>query len=120
MHWIMNVTLLQCDTMIQEEMHIASKGEIETAMEEFQPKGFGGTDFRPVFDWVDKFQKTGGKVQALLYLSDGAGDFPEQAPDYPVAFLLYETDDWTIQQIPKWITCLKLDTTHFTVEEASV
>ena len=116
----MNVTLLQCDAMIQGELQITSGDQIETALKEFQPKGFGGTDFRPVFDWADDFQNNGGNVQALLYLSDGAGDFPEQEPDYPVAFLLYDTDDWAIQQMPKWITRLKLDINRFTVEEATI
>ncbi|MBR6543349.1 MAG: hypothetical protein IKT73_09110 [Anaerotignum sp.] len=115
----MNVTLLQCDTMIQEEIHITSKKEIKTAMEAFQPKGFGGTDFRPVFDWIKERQRYGEKIQALLYLSDGAGEFPKEIPDYPVAFLLYDTDEWTVEEMPKWITSLYLDTDRFTIKEAT-
>jgi predicted metal-dependent peptidase len=44
-------------------------------------KGGGGTDFRPVFDWVadNDIQPT-----ALIYLTDMEGTFPSAGPDYPV------------------------------------
>lgn len=42
--------------------------------------GGGGTDFRPVFDWVDKQNIT---VDALIYLTDLQGSFPKEAPEYP-------------------------------------
>jgi predicted metal-dependent peptidase len=43
--------------------------------------GGGGTDFRPVFDWITE---QGGTPDALAYLTDGLGCFPDQAPNYPV------------------------------------
>lgn len=43
--------------------------------------GGGGTDFRPVFDWVDKNDIN---PVALVYLTDMFGSFPEQAPSYNV------------------------------------
>lgn len=45
------------------------------------PKGYGGTDFRPVFDYVEN---EGIQPACLLYLTDMMGDFPAKAPDYPV------------------------------------
>ena len=45
------------------------------------PKGYGGTDFRPVFEWV---ANEGLNPSCLVYLTDMAGYFPESAPDYPV------------------------------------
>ena len=45
------------------------------------PPGGGGTDFRPVFDWVDD---QGIVPDALVYLTDGFGPFPDDAPGYPV------------------------------------
>ena len=45
------------------------------------PKGYGGTDFRPVFDYVEN---EGIQPVCLLYLTDMMGDFPAKAPDYPV------------------------------------
>lgn len=43
--------------------------------------GGGGTDFRPVFDWVKKMGLT---PDALLYLTDMLGTFPGADPGYPV------------------------------------
>jgi predicted metal-dependent peptidase len=42
--------------------------------------GGGGTDFRPVFDWIGEQ----GVPDALVYLTDGLGAFPNVAPAYPV------------------------------------
>ena len=43
--------------------------------------GGGGTDFRPVFDyvWDQRLEPDG-----LVYLTDGYGTFPQRAPGYPV------------------------------------
>jgi len=46
-----------------------------------RPAGGGGTDFRPVFDWIEQ---EGHQPDALVYLTDGLGSFPDQAPRYPV------------------------------------
>ena len=43
--------------------------------------GGGGTDFRPVFDWINK---QGLTPDALVYLTDGLGSFPSRAPNFPV------------------------------------
>lgn len=49
---------------------------------ELHPRGGGGTDFRPVFNWVEK---AGIQPDALVYLTDMMGSFPEkQIPSYPV------------------------------------
>ncbi len=47
--------------------------------------GGGGTDFRPVFDWVEKSQAS---PDALLYFTDAEGPFPKNAPSYPVIWLV--------------------------------
>lgn len=46
-----------------------------------KPAGGGGTDFRPVFDWIEE---EGHQPDALVYLTDGYGSFPDAAPKYPV------------------------------------
>lgn len=79
-----SVTLHACDTVL-------SKGgpwQFE-AWEEFKlPHEFhggGGTDFRPIFDWL----KTQGKApDILLYFTDAEGEFPQQEPHYPVLWLV--------------------------------
>ncbi len=47
--------------------------------------GGGGTDFRPVFDWVEQQDQ---KPEILIYFSDCAGRFPDYQPDYSVIWLV--------------------------------
>jgi predicted metal-dependent peptidase len=51
-------------------------------------RGGGGTDFRPVFDWIDKDCAQGGdRPDALIYFTDTQGWFPEHPPAYPVIWV---------------------------------
>ncbi len=47
--------------------------------------GGGGTDFRPVFDWVERQEI---RPDVLLYFTDARGEFPEGGPSYPVIWLV--------------------------------
>lgn len=47
--------------------------------------GGGGTDFRPVFEAVEK---NGINPSVLIYYTDGYGSFPEKQPDYPVLWVV--------------------------------
>ena len=44
-----------------------------------QIKGGGGTDFIPVFDWIDENCKN---FSIMVYITDAQGRFPEPAPTY--------------------------------------
>ncbi|TNF56476.1 MAG: hypothetical protein EP309_02315 [Gammaproteobacteria bacterium] len=48
-------------------------------------KGGGGTDFRPVFDWVER---AGIRPDLLVYFTDALGEFPDRDPPYPVVWLI--------------------------------
>ncbi len=56
-------------------------------------KGGGGTDFRPVFAWLDE---EGSRPGLLVYFTDAEGQFPEREPDYPVIWLVkgWESVPW--------------------------
>jgi predicted metal-dependent peptidase len=78
------VTLHACDD------HLAEAGPWQFAMWETLdlPEGLqggGGTDFRPVFEWLD-----GGRLNPdlLVYFTDAEGRFPDQEPRYPVVWLV--------------------------------
>ena len=79
------LTVIQCD---------AEVGEVETFDDAspFDPNrkwkatGGGGTDFRPVFDYVDKHPEL--EPALLIYFTDGYGHYPDRAPPYPVMWLL--------------------------------
>lgn len=47
--------------------------------------GGGGTDFRPVFE---RLSVASGAPKALIFLTDGFGPAPTQAPPYPVLWVL--------------------------------
>lgn len=47
--------------------------------------GGGGTDFRPVFDWLDQDHV---EPDLLVYFTDAEGRFPEREPHYPVVWLV--------------------------------
>lgn len=49
------------------------------------PKGGGGTDFRPPFEWVR--ENMGNSPECAIYLTDLYGTFPDSAPEYPVLWL---------------------------------
>lgn len=78
------VTLLACDNHIAEKAPweyeawdaMALPAEIE---------GGGGTDFRPVFDWVETENRS---PNLLVYFTDAEGDFPGFPPSYPVIWLV--------------------------------
>jgi predicted metal-dependent peptidase len=50
-------------------------------------KGGGGTSFVPFFDWIHRQEQQGTQLLAI-YLTDGFGDFPKQAPDSPVMWVV--------------------------------
>ncbi len=78
------VTLHACDTALAE-----GGPWVFEPWEEFrlprQFRGGGGTDFRPVFEWVEQ---QGRAPDLLLYFTDAEGDFPLSEPHYPVLWLV--------------------------------
>ena len=77
-------TLLACDSALaQGAPWVAEPWEpLEVPT---QLAGGGGTDFRPVFDWVER---EGRRPDALVYFTDAQGTFPARVPDYPVLWLV--------------------------------
>lgn len=76
-----SIILMSCDaTVYKDAIHYLSAGDDIKA---YPPKikGGGGTSFRPPFKWVDD---EGFHPAALVYLTDLYGDFPADAPNYPV------------------------------------
>ncbi len=47
--------------------------------------GGGGTDFRPVFDWVTRHDMN---PDLLIYFTDADGPFPDHPPAWPVVWLV--------------------------------
>ena len=104
-----NLHILQCDVDIQEDVKITSQEEFDAYIKTMTIKGLGGTDFRPVFAYVDELRR--GKefqnLKGLIYFTDGYGDFPEKKPDYDAAFVFVE-DEYNNPDVPPWAIKLVL------------
>ena len=103
-----NVHIIQCDADIQEDAKIANREEFDRYIKTMQIRGLGGTDFRPVFQYVDKLiaEKEFINLKGLIYFTDGFGAFPAQKPGYETAFVFidneinnYEVPPWAIKLV---------------------
>lgn len=111
-----NVHIIQCDADIQEDIKITSREDFDRYLQTMAIKGLGGTDFRPVFQRVDKMIRDGefANLKGLIYFTDGYGVFPERMPAYKTAFVFVE-DGCEIPEVPVW--AMKLVLTREEVEE---
>ena len=57
---------------------------------DYQLKGGGGTDFRPVFHYINS---TIDYPTLLLYFTDGMGTFPQDEPAYDLLWIMPENKD---------------------------
>lgn len=78
------IALLACDSQLAEGMPLTFEAWEDLDLP-IQLGGGGGTDFRPVFEWMDKQQP---RPQTLVYFTDAQGRFPELEPDFPVIWLV--------------------------------
>ncbi len=98
-----NLHIIQCDAVIQEDHKITSQEEFDAYLNEMTLKGFGGTDFRPVFSHVDQLITQGEFVnlKGLIYFTDGMGDYPAKKPVYETAFVFID-NDYNDYDVPSW------------------
>lgn len=78
------ITLHACDMQLVKE----GPWEYEAWDELVLPQQFiggGGTSFIPIFDWLDQQDIA---PELVVYFTDGEGTFPQQAPLYPVIWLI--------------------------------
>lgn len=109
-----NIHIIQCDAEIQDDVVIQSIQELESYVENLQIKGLGGTDFRPVFEYVDDLISKGQiskELGGLIYFTDGYGTFPTRPRKYKTAFVFISEDDLKTNKkfIPPWAIALELD-----------
>lgn len=98
-----NVHIVQCDSMIQEDTKITCEEDFLKFIKEGEIKGFGSTDFRPVFHYVDELKQKGEfeNLKGLIYFTDGYGIYPERMPEYDVIFAFLNEDE-TRTPVPGW------------------
>lgn len=104
-----NVHIIQCDAAIQDHVKITSEEEFDDYLKTMKIYGLGGTDFRPVFGFVDSLVEANefSNLKGLIYFTDGWGLFPKYKPDYETAFVFLD-NDYHNPEVPPWAIKLVL------------
>ncbi|MCR4672655.1 MAG: VWA-like domain-containing protein [Lachnospiraceae bacterium] len=99
----MNVHIIQSDVSVQIDTAITSIREAREFMKKFKVQGFGGTDFRPAIEYVNRLceEKVFTELKGLIYFTDGYGEFPKLPPPYEVAFAFLD-GSYTDRNVPPW------------------
>lgn len=94
------LTVIYCDSRVAAIQQFNPGDPIEA-----RPLGGGGTDFTPVFDMLESGEVPEGvetfgcdidlteKHEALIYITDLYGSFPDAEPDYPVLWAVSKNGD---------------------------
>ena len=112
-----NVHIVQCDARVQDDTKVTSTDELELYLKDMQHKGFGGTDFRPVFDYVNLLIEKGEltDLRGLVYFTDGEGTYPRRPPAYDAVFVFLD-DGYSDPKVPPWALKVILDENELEVE----
>jgi predicted metal-dependent peptidase len=80
------LTVIYIDTEVQDVQEIEPDETIKP------PQAGGGTDFAPGFEHIEQNDLC---PKAAIYLTDGhCGSYPEQTPDYPVLWVVYNNKNF--------------------------
>lgn len=98
-----NVHIIQCDNQVQSDTKITNDEDFDAFLQYGKLTGFGATDFRPVFDYIEKLQEQGEfeNLKGLIYFTDGYGVYPRRMPDYDVIFAFLDEDE-NRAPVPPW------------------
>lgn len=104
------IYILQCDSEIQDVAVIHNQKELELYMEKAVLKGFGGTDFNPVFEYIKEICKAekNSDINGLIYFTDGDGLYPDAIPEFKTVFAIYD-NGFDKSKVPSWATVLYIN-----------
>ena len=99
----LNVHIIQCDAAVKKDIKITSQEEFDRYMQDVQIYGYGGTDFRPAFEYVNDLvrNKEFDDLRGLIYFTDGRGVYPKEMPAYKTAFVFADHDPQR-PKVPAW------------------
>ncbi len=115
-----NLHVIQCDETVRSDDVIRSEADLRALMSSFELKGGKGTDFRPVFSYVDSLIGEGEfrDLRGLMYFTDGLGTYPERRPAYDTAFVFCD-DMYREHEVPPWAMKLVVRTADLIGEEGN-
>ena len=79
------LTVIQCDAEVGKVERFDDCAPLDPNRE-WAVTGGGGTDFSPVFRYIDEHSELDPSL--LIFFTDGYGAYPERPPQYPVMWLL--------------------------------
>ena len=105
-----NVHIIECDAAVREDIKITNDSEFDDFIKNGKLTGFGATDFRPVFEYIDELVDEGAfeNLKGLIYFTDGYGIYPEHMPDYDVIFAFVDEDEHRAP-VPIWAMKVIID-----------
>ena len=106
----MNVHIIQCDHEVQKDTRITGLEDMNYFLANEKLTGFGSTDFRPVFEYVEDLLAKGEfeNLKGLIYFTDGYGVYPQKMPSYDVMFVFLDNGDEG-PEVPTWAVKVLLD-----------
>ncbi len=112
-----NLHIIQCDAEIQSDVKITCRKEFDDYIRDLEFQGFGGTDFRPVFEYVNHLieMREFDDLKGLIYFTDGNGTYPKRRPPYETAFVFVDDDEFEYE-VPSWAMKLVLETSEIMEE----
>lgn len=104
------IHIIQCDDMVRSDEVVRNERDMRRMMSDFQLVGGGGTDFRPVFRYVDELVENGTlkNLKGMMYFTDGFGTYPERPPAYDTAFVFCDRDSGD-RTVPPWAMRIQID-----------
>ena len=105
------VYIVECDEHVQNVLTVHGPDDLERYAEKFHVKGGFGTDFRPVFAWVEEQRRSGEirDMEGLMYFTDGMGVYPEKPTDYDTAFVFFNDEELDDTKVPDWAVRLYIE-----------
>ena len=118
-HERIHLRILQCDAAVQSDDTLKSLDDVQAWHRAMRIYGGGGTDFRPVFRYVDNLIKRGElkNLGGLLYFTDGWGTYPEWRPPYRCAFVFFD-ENHRQKNVPPWAISATLDSSTLSSSKA--
>ena len=98
------ICVIQCDNQIQRTDFIENTDEMNKYSSEIHVEGGYGTDFRPVFEYVEELKAAGKfeNLKGLIYFTDGFGEYPDKPTTYDTAFIFAQDEDYDDEKVPDW------------------
>ncbi|MCR5107352.1 MAG: VWA-like domain-containing protein [Lachnospiraceae bacterium] len=106
-----NVHIIQSDNEVHKDTKIVDQAGFDEFIKKGKLLGFGGTDYRPAFEYVDKLieDEEFDNFKGLIYFTDGYGIYPEKAPEYDCMFAFLSEDERK-PEVPWWAIPVVIDT----------